>query len=118
MSDLWPEELRLTADRTSLKVSFSDGSRYALPAEYLRVEGPSAEVKGHTPDQAQLVWGKKSVMISTVEAVGNYAVRLIFSDGHSTGIYTWPYLAHLGRDHARIWAEYLSKLEMAGKSRG
>jgi DUF971 family protein len=118
MSDLWPDEIRLAADKRSLKVSFNDGSRYVLEAEYLRVESPSAEVKGHTPDQAQLVSGKKSVAISGVEAVGNYAVRLTFSDGHSTGIYTWDYLASLGREHKAIWAQYLGKLEAAGKTRG
>lgn len=118
MSDIWPEELRLTADRSALKVTFSDGSRYALGAEYLRVESPSAEVKGHTPEQAQLVFGKRAVAISGIEAVGNYAVRLIFSDGHSTGIYTWDYLAKLGREHDTIWNAYLAKLAAAGRSRG
>ena len=118
MTELWPEELRLSADRAALAVRFNDGRAYTLPAELLRVESPSAEVKGHTPDQAQLVFGKRAVAISAIEAVGNYAVRLTFSDGHSTGIYTWDYLAKLGRDQHGIWAAYLAKLEAAGKNRG
>jgi DUF971 family protein len=118
MTELWPEELRLSADRATLAVRFNDGSAYALPAELLRVESPSAEVKGHTPDQAQLVFGKRAVAIAAIEAVGNYAVRLTFSDGHSTGIYTWDYLARLGRDQSTIWQAYLAKLEAAGKTRG
>lgn len=117
-TDLWPEELRLAAGKQTLTVTFNDGSQYALPAELLRVESPSAEVKGHGPGQETLVFGKRRVTISSLEAVGNYAVRLIFSDGHSTGIYTWTYLAKLGRDQEAIWAEYLNKLEAKGQSRG
>jgi DUF971 family protein len=118
MSDIWPDEIRLTAGRDALKVSFTSGARYVLDAEYLRVESPSAEVKGHTPDQAQLVYGKRSVAISAMEPVGNYAVRLIFSDGHSTGIFTWDYLEKLGRERQTIWTAYLDQLAAAGRTRG
>lgn len=117
-TDIWPEELRLAADRAMLKLSFNDGARFALPAELLRVESPSAEVKGHGPGQETLVTGKRKVLISAIEPVGNYAVRLTFSDGHSTGIYTWTYLAKLGREKETIWAEYLKKLDAAGQTRG
>jgi len=117
-TDLWPEELRLAAGKQTLAVNFNDGSHFVLPAELLRVESPSAEVKGHGPGQETLVTGKRTVTISGLEAVGNYAVRLIFSDGHATGIYTWTYLAKLGREQEAIWADYLKKLEAKGQSRG
>ncbi len=117
-TDIWPEELRLAADRASLKLSFDDGARFELAAELLRVESPSAEVKGHGPGQETLVTGKRHVLISAIEPVGNYAVRLTFSDGHSTGIYTWTYLAKLGREQETIWAGYLKKLATKGQTRG
>jgi DUF971 family protein len=117
-TDIWPEELRLAADRATLNLTFDGGTRFALPAELLRVESPSAEVKGHGPGQETLVTGKRKVLISAIEPVGNYAVRLIFSDGHSTGIYTWTYLAKLGREQQALWAEYLKKLEAQGQTRG
>lgn len=117
-TDIWPEEIRLAADRASLKLSFNDGAQHTLSAEMLRVESPSAEVKGHGPGQEVLVAGKRGITITALEAVGNYAVRLTFSDGHSTGIYTWSYLAKLGRDQDTIWKAYLEKLEAAGMSRG
>jgi DUF971 family protein len=118
MAESWPTELRLAKDGRSLRIAFDDGNSYELDAEYLRVESPSAEVKGHTPEQAQLVFGKRHVVISRLEPVGNYAVRIIFGDGHSTGLYTWTYLAELGREHARKWNDYLAKLATAGKTRG
>lgn len=117
-ADLWPDEVRLAADRAALKLSFDDGAKFELPAELLRVESPSAEVKGHGPGQETLVTGKRKVLITAIEPVGNYAVRLTFSDGHSTGIYTWTYLAKLGRERETIWAEYLAKLEAKGQTRG
>lgn len=117
-SELWPEELRLAKDRAGLKLAFNDGTNAELPAELLRVESPSAEVKGHGPGQETLVFGKRQVLISGLEPVGNYAVRLIFSDGHSTGIYTWDYLAKLARERETIWAQYLKKLVAADQSRG
>ena len=117
MSDPWPEELRLAAGGSELHVRFDTGEQVALPAEYLRVESPSAEVKGHGPGQEQLVWGKRNVKISRLEPVGSYAVRIIFDDGHSTGLFTWPYLLKLGREQETIWAAYLEKISAAGFSR-
>lgn len=118
MTDPWPEELRLRNGGRQLQIRFDTGEVFDLDSELLRVESPSAEVKGHGPGQEQLVTGKRHVTISRLEAVGTYAVRLIFSDGHSTGLYTWPYLMKLGREHETIWAEYLGKLEAAGMGRG
>ena len=114
MSEPWPEELRLSADGAGLQVRFDSGEQLALPAEYLRVESPSAEVKGHGPGQEQLVWGKRNVKISRLEPVGSYAVRIVFDDGHSTGLYTWPYLLKLGREQDKIWQDYLAKIAAAG----
>jgi DUF971 family protein len=109
--------LRLAADGAALNVRFDTGEQVALPAEYLRVESPSAEVKGHGPGQEQLVWGKRNVKISRLEPVGSYAVRIVFDDGHSTGLFTWPYLLKLGRERETIWQGYLDKIAAAGFSR-
>lgn len=117
MSEPWPDELRLAADGAALNVRFDTGEQVALPAEYLRVESPSAEVKGHGPGQEQLVWGKRNVKISRLEPVGSYAVRIVFDDGHSTGLFTWPYLLKLGRERETIWQGYLDKITAAGFSR-
>ena len=117
MSEPWPDELRLAADGAALNVRFDTGEQVALPAEYLRVESPSAEVKGHGPGQEQLVWGKRNVKISRLEPVGSYAVRIVFDDGHSTGLFTWPYLLKLGRERETIWQDYLDKIAAAGFSR-
>ena len=106
MSDAWPTELRLDGAKTMLTVSFDNGERFALPAEYLRVESPSAEVQGHSPDQKQIVTGKEKVKIAGLEPVGNYAVRILFDDGHDTGLYSWDYLRELGREHAARWAAH------------
>ena len=114
---VWPTELRLTKDRRTLVVAFEDGAVYELPAEYLRVESPSAEVQGHGPGQRKTVAGKRNVEILEIEEVGNYAVKLTFDDLHSTGIYTWETLAELGRDHDDVWAAYLGELEAKGLSR-
>lgn len=100
-----------------MHVRFDTGEHLALTAEYLRVESPSAEVKGHGPGQEQLVWGKRNVKIRRLEPVGSYAVRVIFDDGHSTGLYTWPYLLKLGREQPVIWQAYLDKIDAAGFSR-
>ena len=113
MSDIWPTELRLAKDRKVLNVAFDNGDNFALPAEYLRVKSPSAEVQGHSPDERKTVPGKRNVMILEVNPVGNYAVRLVFDDMHSTGIYSWDYLHSLGRDRDANWQEYLD--ELAGK---
>ena len=107
MSGPWPTELRLNGAKTTLAVSFDSGERFALPAEYLRVESPSAEVQGHSPDQKQIVTGKEKVKIAGLEPVGNYAVRILFDDGHDTGLFSWDYLHELGREHAARWAAYV-----------
>jgi DUF971 family protein len=113
----WPTELRLGKDRKTLAVSFDNGERFALPAEYLRVTSPSAEVQGHSPDERKTVPGKRNVAILEMHPVGNYAVRLVFDDLHSTGIYSWDYLAELGREHDRRWRDYLDELAAKGLSR-
>jgi len=109
-SGAWPTELRLAKDRKTLTVSFESGERFELPAEYLRVKSPSAEVQGHSPDERKTVPGKRDVAVLEVLPVGNYAVRLVFDDMHSTGIYDWNYLANLGRNRARYWQDYLDAL--------
>ena len=113
----WPTELRLAKDRKTLNVTFDNGERFELAAEYLRVTSPSAEVQGHSPDERKTVPGKRNVAILEVHPIGNYAVRLVFDDLHSTGIYSWDYLAELGRDHARRWGDYLDELAAKGLSR-
>ena len=118
VSDIWPTELRVQEGGTFLSITFDNSESYRLSAEYLRVESPSAEVRGHGPGQEQLVFGKRHVAITKAEAIGSYAVRLIFSDGHSTGLYTWTYLAKLGREQVEIWQAYEAKLKAENKSRG
>jgi len=113
----WPTELRLAKDRKALTVTFDNGERHALDAEYLRVVSPSAEVQGHSPDERKTVPGKRNVAILEVHPVGNYAVRLVFDDLHSTGIYSWDYLAELGRDRAAKWQGYLDELAAKRLSR-
>jgi DUF971 family protein len=113
----WPTELRLSKDRKTLAVAFDNGERFELSAEYLRVKSPSAEVQGHSPEERKTVPGKREVMILQVQPVGNYAVRLTFDDMHSTGIYAWDYFAELGRDHARLWQDYLDELAAKGLTR-
>ncbi|HTT98026.1 MAG TPA: DUF971 domain-containing protein [Rhizomicrobium sp.] len=103
----WPTELRLDPAKTTLTVAFDNGQRFSLPAEYLRVESPSAEVQGHGPGQKQIVTGKETVTIGKLEPVGNYAVRICFDDGHDTGLYSWDYLHELGRERPVKWAAYL-----------
>jgi DUF971 family protein len=110
----WPTELRLSKDRKALTVTFDNGDSFALAAEYLRVHSPSAEVQGHSPDERKTVPGKRNVEILEVQPVGNYAVRLVFDDMHSTGIFSWDYLSELGRNRERRWQSYLD--ELAGKS--
>jgi DUF971 family protein len=113
----WPTELRLAKDRRSLAVAFDNGERFALPAEYLRVKSPSAEVQGHSPDERKTVPGKRDVMILEIQPVGNYAVRIVFDDLHSTGIYSWDYFAELGRKYDAYWQDYLDELAAKGLSR-
>jgi DUF971 family protein len=113
-----PTEIRLNKAERVLHVAFDDGSAFALPAEYLRVESPSAEVQGHSPDQKQIVPGKRNVAITAIEPVGHYAVRLVFDDRHDTGIYSWEYLLELGREHGKRWSTYLGELEVRAMTRG
>lgn len=113
----WPTELRLSQDRRRLHVTFEDNASFDLSAEYLRVESPSAEVQGHSAGQKKTVGGKRSVTIQKIESVGNYAVRLIFDDGHSTGIYSWETLYSLGENEPAKWTAYLTALETQGLSR-
>ena len=114
----WPTELRLRKDRKTLTVSFDDGATFDLAAEYLRVCSPSAEVQGHSPSERRTVGGKQNVEILEVHPVGNYAVRLVFDDMHSTGIFSWDYLLELGRNREDNWRRYLADLAAKNLSRG
>jgi len=117
MSSPWPIELRLYKDRKTLAVKFDDGESFELPAEYLRVRSPSAEVQGHSPAERRLVAGKRDVKILELQPVGNYAVRPVFDDLHSTGIFSWDYLLELGRNQQIYWREYLGELKDKQRSR-
>ncbi len=113
----WPTELRVTDEGRVLRISFDDGSSHELSAEYLRVESPSAEVQGHGPGQRVTQYGKRKVTIKQVQPTGNYAVRIQFSDGHSTGIFSFAFLHELGQNYARKWAAYEAELASKGLSR-
>jgi DUF971 family protein len=112
-----PTEFILHQASRVLETRFNDGKTFLLSCEYLRVFSPSAEVRGHHPDQAVLQTGKKNVEIKAIEPVGQYAVKLIFSDSHDSGIYSWDYLYELGANEASNWQEYLIQLQTAGQSR-
>ncbi len=116
-TQIWPTEIRAKPNGTHLAVTFENGEAFEYSAEFLRVESPSAEVKGHGRGQEVTVPGKRNVRITNLEPVGNYAVRIIFSDGHSTGLYSWSLLLKLGREHDEIWREYLDKLDFEDLSR-
>ncbi|MBV9827569.1 MAG: DUF971 domain-containing protein [Alphaproteobacteria bacterium] len=113
----WPTELRLKQSEKRLDVAFDDGRSFSLPAEYLRVESPSAEVQGHGPGEKTLIPGRAHVGILALEPVGNYAVRIRFDDLHDTGIYSWDYLYQLGVEHDKRWRDYLANLQAKGLSR-
>jgi len=113
----WPTELRLLKEEGRLEIEFSDGCTHSLPAEYLRVESPSAEVQGHGAGQKQIVAGRRRVKITALEPVGHYAVRILFDDRHDTGIYSWSYLRELGDSYAERWAAYEAALSARGLSR-
>jgi len=113
----WPVEVRLKQAEKLLEVDFDNAVGFRYPAEYLRVESPSAEVQGHGPSQKQLVHGRRHVGILALEPVGNYALRISFDDLHDTGIYTWAYLYELGERQEEKWAAYLEALAAAGLSR-
>ena len=117
LAEPWPTEIRVSKDRRTLTVIFDNGDSHALPAEYLRVFSPSAEVQGHSPEQRVTVAGKEAVGIARVEPVGNYAVRIQFDDGHDTGIYSWDYLYELGTKQDELWEKYLQALEWKGLKR-
>ena len=116
-SSVWPTEIRLHKDRSALSIAFDNGEAFTLSAEYLRVKSPSAEVQGHSPDQRKTVPGKRYVQILEVQPVGNYAVRLVFDDMHSTGIYSWDYFSELGRNQEPYWQDYLDELAAKGLKR-
>jgi DUF971 family protein len=105
-----PTEIKLRRQSRLLAVSFDDGACFDLPYEFLRVHSPSAEVKGHGPGQETLVTGKQEVGLRAIEPVGQYAVRLIFDDGHDSGLYSWKYLYELGRDRDVLWQRYLERV--------
>jgi DUF971 family protein len=110
-------EARLDRTKRQLHLAFEDGTRHSFDAEYLRVLSPSAEVQGHGPGQAVTVPGKREVGITALEVVGNYALRIIFDDGHDTGIYSWAYFLELGAEHDAKWKRYLNALKLQGLSR-
>ncbi len=112
-----PAQINVHKKSASLELVYDDGSAFNLSAEYLRVFSPSAEVQGHGPEQAVLQHGKRDVSFRDIEAQGNYALKLIFSDGHDSGIYSWDYLHELAVNQASNWADYLERLEAAGKRR-
>ena len=113
----WPTSLNYDPATKALHVAFENGETFALAAEYLRVESPSAEVMGHGPGQKTIVAGRRHVGILALEPVGNYAIRIKFDDLHDTGIYSWEYLYQLGVEHDKRWRDYLAALQRAGLSR-
>lgn len=116
MSAPLPQEIRLQQQGTRLILSYADGT-YSLPAEYLRVYSPSAQVRGHGSGQEKLQTGKAGVSISNLQAAGNYALKISFSDGHDSGLYDWDYLYKLAHEYDTMWADYLRRLQLAGASR-
>ena len=117
MADAWPTELKVDKDKRVLTVTFDDGRSFMLPAELLRVLSPSAEVQGHSEAQRVTVAGKKNVSIVRLEPVGNYAVRIVFDDGHDTGLFVWEYLRELGENREARWQSYLQDLAAQRLSR-
>lgn len=112
-----PIDIKLHQASKLLEIHFDNNTDCMLSTEFLRVYSPSAEVKGHGPGQETLQIGKEDVNISAIEPVGNYAVKLVFSDGHDTGLYSWDYLYYLGKNYEPLWQDYIAKLEMAGHKR-
>ena len=116
-SSPWPLEIRLKRAERVLEVAFEDGARFQYPAELLRVESPSAEVQGHSPSQRKIVPNKRNVRFIGAEPVGNYAIRLLFDDGHDSGYYSWAYLYELGQHMAERWESYIDALNARGLAR-
>lgn len=112
-----PTEIKLHQKSRLLEVAFSDGKRFELPCEFLRVYSPSAEVRGHGPGQEVLQVGKMNVEITDIQPVGSYAVQLVFSDGHDSGLYSWDYLYDLGVNQEALWQQYLARMKDAGAKR-
>lgn len=112
-----PTDIELHQKSRVLEIAFDDGARFKLPCEYLRVYSPSADVQGHGPGQQVLQLGKEEVNVTDIEPIGNYAVRLLFDDGHHTGIFSWTYLYELGTEQDEKWRAYLKRLEQAGHRR-
>ena len=112
-----PSEIRLRKKSRQLAVDFADGSQFEMSFEYLRVHSPSAEVKGHGPGQEVLQTGKENVQITALEPIGHYAIRIVFDDGHDTGLYSWNYLYELGAEQDKRWQAYLDRLTAAGYPR-
>lgn len=112
-----PTEIKLHQKSRVLDISFSDGKTFQFPCEFLRVHSPSAEVCGHSPEQAVLQTGKKTVNINHIEPIGNYAIQPTFSDGHNTGLYSWDLLYNYGLNQDKMWQRYLQQIEEAGESR-
>ncbi len=112
-----PTTLTVHQQSRVLEIAFDDGAHFRIPFELMRVYSPSAEVQGHGPGQEVLQTGKRDVVIDAMEAVGHYAVQPHFSDGHTSGLFTWPYLYHLGQDQAALWAQYEERLRLAGADR-
>ena len=112
-----PKSITYNSEACELEISYDDTESIVLSAEYLRVFSPSAEVRGHSSDQRVLQTGKKDVAINSIEPVGNYAIRIVFSDGHDSGIYSWAYLRELSDNHASNWNQYLAELAAANSSR-
>ncbi len=115
--EIWPSELRVSADKKNLKIAFCDGTLAELPSEFLRVNSPSAEVQGHSSAQKILVTGKRRVQIISIKPVGNYAVRIGFDDMHDTGIFTWTYLYEIWANMENLWDDYVRQLDEKGLSR-
>lgn len=112
-----PTEIKLHQKSKILEIAYADGAQFMLPCEYLRVSSPSAEVRGHGVGNEVLQVGKANVNITAIEPVGHYALKLVFDDGHDSGLFSWEYLYELGRDYDVLWAKYLAQLEAAGASR-
>ena len=112
-----PTEIKLHQTSRKLELAFDNDQRFSLSCEFLRVHSPSAEVRGHGPGQETLQLGKEDVNILGIEPVGHYAIKLVFSDGHDTGLYSWDYLYDIAVNHETLWQDYLSRLQAAGHSR-